>query len=298
MALPSTLIRLVLLLGTVAAALPAAAQTAPEPSVPLPHDGQAMAPGVQVAALEEALRIGDVIAVMREEGLEYGSSLEAELFPERGGSRWRAVVGLIYDTESMRKRFDAAFEAEVAQDPEAIGQMFDFFASDIGQRILQLEIEARRALLDEAAEEAAKVAVEEMSARNDPRLELLREFAEANDLIELNVVGALNSNLAFYRGMADGSAFEQPMSEEDMLADVWSQETDVRRETEAWLFPYLAVAYGSLSDAELKDYIAFSKTPAGRKLNAATFRAFDAVFSAISRDLGRAAARQMQGEDI
>ena len=38
------------------------------------------------------------------------------------------------------------------------------------------------------------------------REQMVPEFAEANDLIELNVVGALNSNLAFYRGMADGAA--------------------------------------------------------------------------------------------
>ena len=35
-----------------------------------------------------------------------------------------------------------------------------------------------------------------------------------------------------------------------------------------------------------------------RFLNTAMFAAFDKLFVAISRDLGRAAARQMQGEDI
>ncbi|AXQ95688.1 DUF2059 domain-containing protein [Cereibacter azotoformans] len=295
MVLPSSLIRLVLLLGVAVAPVPLIAQTAP---VPGPQGEAVVAPAVQVAALEEALRIGDVIAIMREEGLEYGTSLESELFPERGGARWRAVVGLIYDTATMRKRFDTAFEEEIGADTEAIGQMLDFFGSEKGQHILRLEIEARRALLDEAAEEAAKVAVENMSAKNDPRLELLREFAEANDLIELNVAGALNSNLAFYRGLVEGAAFDQPMGEGDMLADVWSQEAEVRRETEEWLFPYLTLAYGPLSDEDLRAYIDFSQSPAGRKLNGATFRAFDVVFSSISRDLGRAAARQMQGEDI
>ncbi|MGP3698447.1 hypothetical protein [Rhodobacter sp. NSM] len=300
MVLQSILVRLLLLAGVAASPLAVGARTAVAQEVPSagPQGAPVVKAGVQIAALEDALRIGDVIAVMREEGLEYGSSLESELFPERGGARWQAVVGLIYDTEEMRKRFDAAFEAEIGQDTESIGKMLDFFGSENGQHILQLEIEARRALLDEASEEAAKVAVEDMSAANDPRLELLREFAEANDLIELNVAGALNSNLAFYRGMVEGSAFEQPMSEDEMLADVWSQEADVRRETEEWLFPYLALAYGPLSDQQLKDYIAFSRTDAGRRLNGATFRAFDAVFSRISLDLGRAAARQMQGEDI
>ncbi|WP_096784444.1 DUF2059 domain-containing protein [Rhodobacter sp. CZR27] len=295
MVLPPILTRLVLVLSMAFAAHPLAAQTRPAPGGGEPP---VVAPGVQIAALGEAMRIADVIAVMREEGLQYGSSLEAELFPDRGGPRWQAVVGLIYDADTMRKRFDAFFEAEVGRDPGAIAGMLDFFGSERGQRILQLEIEARRALLDESAEEAAKIKVEDMSARNDPRLDLLQEFAEANDLIELNVAGALNSNLAFYRGMAEGAAFDEALSEEQMLADVWSQEGDVRRETEEWLYPYLALAYGPLSDSDLRDYIAFSRTPEGRRLNGATFAAFDAVFSAISHDLGRAAAKQMQGEDI
>lgn len=273
---------------------PLAAQTAPG----VPGQSQALAPNVQLAALTEALQIGPVIEVMREEGLDYGSTLETELFPDRGGARWQAVVGLIYDTDTMKKRFDAAFAETIGDDPEGIEAMIRFFGSDRGQRILDLELEARRALMDDATEEAARMTVEDMIAADNPRMEMLRDFAEANDLVELNVMGAMNSNLAFFKGMAEGSAFDEPMPEDQMLSDVWSQEADVRTETEDWLFPYLALAYGSLSDDDLQAYLDFSKTPAGKRVNAATFAAFDAVFTAVSHDLGRAAARQMQGEDI
>ncbi|MEH6772763.1 MAG: DUF2059 domain-containing protein [Cereibacter changlensis] len=278
-------------LSLAAAALPLAAQTEPPAK-------QALEPGVQIAALTEALQIGPVIEVMREEGIDYGATLEAELFPGRGGARWQAVVGLIYDTGAMQKRFDAAFAAQLGEAPEGLPAMIDFFGSERGQRILELELEARRALMDDAAEEAARMRVEDMIAADDPRMATLRDFAEANDLIELNVMGALNSNLAFFRGMAEGSAFDDPMPEEQMLADVWAQEEDVRQETEDWLFPYLALAYGPLPDEDLQAYVDFSKTPEGKRLNAATFAAFDAVFTTLSHDLGRAAARQMQGEDI
>ncbi len=272
------------------------AQTRPAPAVPAPR--QALAPEVQIKALTEALQIGPVIEVMREEGLDYGATLEAELFPGRGGARWQAVVGLIYDTQTMRKRFDAAFSSQIGDDPEGVSAMIDFFGSDRGQRILDLELEARRALMDDATEEAARMTVEEMLAEDDPRMQMLRDFAEANDLIELNVMGAMNSNLAFFKGMAEGSAFDEPMPEEQMLSDVWAQEDAVRSETEDWLYPYLALAYVPLPDEDLQAYLDFSRTPVGQRVNAATFAAFDAVFTAVSQDLGRAAARQLQGEDI
>jgi hypothetical protein len=126
----------------------------------------------------------------------------------------------------------------------------------------------------------------------------LQHFARTNDLIEFNVAGALNANLAFYRGLSQGGAFEERLTEDQMLADVWAQEAEIRGETADWLFPYLALSYKSLSDADLASYQAFAETAAGKKLNAAVFAAFDVVFTRISLDLGRAAARRIQGEDI
>jgi len=252
----------------------------------------------EITALSEAMMIGTMMEVMRDEGLDYGATLEAEMFPNRGGAKWQAVVALIYDPVSMRKRFDTAFAAELASDLPAVVRMQEFFGSDRGQRILALEIEARRALMDDAVEEAAKVAVEDMIATGDPRMEALQRFAQTNDLIESNVAGALNSNLAFFRGLAEGGALIADMTEQEMLADVWSQEPQIRADTGEWLFSYLALAYQPLSEADMAAYQVFSESPAGQSLNAALFRAFDVVFTAIARDLGRAAARQMQGEDI
>lgn len=274
------------------AVLPAdlSAQTAPDP-VP--------AQTVEAAArLSGMLMIPEVIAVMREEGLEYGESIEADLFPGRGGTTWDQSVDLIYDAATMQRRFDAVVAAELERDASFAPAIEAFFAADLGQRILTLEIEARRALMDEAVEEAAQLRAEEMAAADEPRMAALRRFAEINDLVESNVQGALNANLAFYRGMTEGGAFGDDMTEDQMLADVWGQEAEIRIETEDWLYPFLALAYGPLPDADLDAYTAFSETPEGQRMNAVLFAAFDAVFVAISRDLGRAAAKQMLGEDI
>lgn len=250
------------------------------------------------AALSDLLQIGEVIEVMRLEGLDYGRQMEAELFPGMGGADWRRIVALIYDTQTMRRRFDARLAEELAGEPAAVAATTAFFDTDLGQRILQLEVEARRSLLDSAVEDAARLRVEDMEAKGDARLEMLRGFAEANDLIESNVLGALNANLAFFQGMAEVGGLAEELTEDQMLRDVWAQEEEIRAETESWLYPYLALSYGPLEDAELAEYMAFSQTPAGQKLNVALFAAFDAVFTAISRDLGRAAARQMMGKDI
>jgi hypothetical protein len=267
------------------------------PAVLAETTGQAAAP-VTTADLSRILMIPEIIGVMRAEGLDYGLSLEDEMFPGRGGAGWAAAVALVYDEAAMRGRFEAALAAELGGDPATMAAMAGFFDTAAGQRILTLEIEARRALMDEGIEAAAQERAAGMTADEDPRMAMLVEFATVNDLVEANVQGALNANLAFYQGMAEGGAFGDGITEEQMLSDVWAQEPDIRAETEDWLFPFLALAYGPLSDDELQAYTGFSRTPAGQKMNAALFAAFDAVFVQISRDLGRAVAQRMIGDDI
>jgi len=254
------------------------------------------APG-QVLALSELLQIGPALDVMAEEGRAYGQDLREGMFPDQGAAGWDAVVVRIYDPEVMRQRFDAAFVTALAGSGE-VGAIQDFFGSPLGLRALTLEVSARRALLDADVEAAAKLAYAEMVAAGDPRVAGLRRFVEVNDLIESNVMGALNANLAFYRGLAEGAEPGQSMPEDDMLSEVWAQEAQVRADTEEWLLPFLALAYRPLSDADLAAYAEFSDTPAGQEVNSALFAAFDAVFVAVSRDLGRAVARQMQGQAL
>ncbi len=277
-----------------------AGQAHAQTSLPAGQEGMPESQGaVTPAHLSDLLKIGEVIEVMRLEGLDYGRQMEAELFTDQGGADWRRIVALIYDGQTMRRRFDAVLTAELEGDAETLEAAAAFFGSDAGRRILSLEVEARRSLLDPAVEDAARLRAEEMEAEGDARFELLQRFAEANDLIESNVLGALNANLAFFQGMAEvGGVAGEDLSEDQMLADVWAQEEDIRQETIDWLYPYLALSYGSVPDAEMEAYLAFSQSAEGQALNRALFAAFDAVFTPISRDLGRAAARQMMGKDI
>ena len=251
-----------------------------------------------IEAFSRSLRIGDVLDVMRAEGMQHSTELSDSLFPGENAAAWAAVVSLIYDTGKMQARFEQVLAKAVGDDAQTLEAAQVFFASELGQRIMALEIDARRTLLDKAAEATAKEDWEGLVAGKSARAEQIVRFGGVNDLIESNVMGALNANLAFYRGLSGTGGFGDPMPEDQMLAEVWGQEPDIRRDTIEWLYPFLAVAYQSLTDAELERYIAFSQTEAGQKINAAIFVAFDAVMVKISADLGQAAGRLMEGQDI
>lgn len=281
------------------AAPDAQAQVAPPQVPPAMVPAPAASTEVPIADLIEALSLGDAIAAMRTEGLDYGESLESDLFPRRGGRNWRGAVEEIYAPDAMRARLIPALERELGRLPPAeVGQARDFFRSPLGQRIVALENSARLAQLDEDVKATSQQEAEALAIEDPDRFALLHRFIEANDLVEANVVGALNANAAFYFGLNAAGAFPEPLSEDEVLSDVAAQEDGIRQETADWIDAYLALAYRPLTDAELKAYLGFSETPAGRALNRAMFLAYDTMFTAISRDLGMRAARFIAGQEL
>jgi hypothetical protein len=268
---------------------PAAAQTA----APLP--AARLAPLLQTAALME---------VLAAEGRAHGGEIGDSTFDPITAARWAAVVSAIHNPDAMRLLFDAALNGALAMHAEALVEIEAFLASAAGRRIVGLELEARRALIEPAASDAAALAFQRLQARGDARLAALRRFVEVNDLVEANVTGGLNANFAFLRGIAEaggglgGGLGDGAIDEAGILADLWSQEDVIRQETEDWLLPFLALAYRPLTDAEMDDYIAFCASSAGRVLNRALLAAYDALFVAISQQMGRAAGRMMAGSDL
>jgi hypothetical protein len=273
------MLRPIVVAAAIALAFPAAAQTM-----------------ARVEPLYEALGLPALLEIMREEGLGYGADLEADLFPGRGRDAWSAAVSAIYDTTRMQTMVLHSLDAEL--DDTEIPAILSYFQTEEGQHIIALEIAARRAMLDDDVEAAARDGWLALEAEGGPRWDLLVQFAEVNDLVESNVAGAMTSNYAFYRGLADGGAFDLDLTEEQILSDVWGQEQAIREDTVDWVFSFTSLAYQPLTDAEFRGYVDFAATDAGQAMNAALFSAFNDMFAVLSRDLGLGAARFLSGQDI
>jgi len=260
--------------------------------------GPANAGDVAGTALAEALDLPELFEILRDEGVDYGARLEEEMFPGRGGARWNMAVTKIYSADAIYQPFLDRLEAELTALDADRDAILAYLTSDEGARIVGLELDARRAFLDDGIREAAEERAAEMSVGEGARYALLQEFVAETDMLEANVSNAMNASLAFYRGMAEGGALPTDMGERDMLDMVWAQEADVRAETESWVYAYLATSYAPLDDAALSRYVAFYETEPGRDLNQALFAAFDTVFTEVSRALGRAAALQLVAQDL
>lgn len=266
--------------------LPAAAfaQTAPD--------------AARMARLLEAMQLGPLLAVMREEGISGGEGLDRDMLGGAGGVPLRADVARIYDPATARAEIEQALSTALSPQPETLARIEAFYASPLGQKVAGLEVEARRAFLDPRTQEAARYVWSRMEDAQDRRVAALTYLVLQTDLIERNVKNRMTTGLAFYRGLREGGGIAEPMTDQQVMSDLASSAGMVRGEVADWLYPYLALAYEPLSDQELQDYIAFLTSPEGMVLDQAVFAAFGDVFNRVSHDLGLAVSRRMAGQDI
>ena len=256
-------------------------------------EAPAAIPAEEMDRIWSALSLSEALNIMQIEGRDMSEDIAADYLPAVPGQGWRSAISRIYDGETMAQMMRDGFAEDLAgADPDPI---IDFFESPLGLRIIALETDARRAFLDPDIEEAAREKVRGDDVPEE-RADLIEEFITANDLVDLNISGAMNTNFAFYKGLANAELFE--MSEQEILDRVWNQAGENREDTEEWLRAYLTLAYEPLSNDEIRTYIGFSESEAGRRLNRALFAGFGDLYGQQYRALELAVANQLMSEEL
>lgn len=254
----------------------------------------AVAQSATAEDLLEAMDVKTVVQIMQTEGYDYADSLAADMLPGGATEAWKQTVKRIYDADRMEATVKAEFLVEFAD--HDVAPLMAFFVDGPGAQFIALENSARRAMMDEGVEEAAREVYKTQAANPDARYDLMEDFVQANGLIDANVEGAMNAAYQFYRGLANGGALDS--GEDDIIADVYETEPETRVDTREWVYGFLLMAYRPMSDADLQAYVDLSNTDAGRALNRALFAGFDRMYGDISYALGLAIARAMQTQEL
>lgn len=256
------------------------------------------APGAHAdpARISHLLHTDALFTILQKEGVAYGRDLAEEMTGEPSDPGWVAEVEAIHAPARLQPAYQDIFAAALKGADQAAIETW--LTSDTGKRVVEHEISAREALLDPDAEDAAIAAAETAQAQGDHRFAAVERIIEAAGLIEPNVVGGMNANLAFYRAMAEGGAFPYEVTESDMLADVAAQEEEIRADVTSWIQGYLFLAYGSLPADDLDRIARFSASAPGQALLRAQFEGFDLVYEESSAALGAALARRMTAAEL
>lgn len=243
--------------------------------------------------LMDLMKFPEVIAVLADEGRSMADDTpDAELGMPRHA--WDSMVAKLYDEPTMTKAFRA--ELSRAFGTTDLQPIVAFYESDLGREVAELELKARKAITDEAVLTAAG----DMWADLDPqsqRAQLIEDYVTTNDLIELNVVGSMNSDIAYFRGLSAAAQDGMGLNDTDIMREVWAGEPEARAQVMEWVYGFSALAYQPLNEDEFDAYIAFGKSDAGRALNHAMFAAFDQVYADLARGLGAGTALLVQTFD-
>lgn len=239
--------------------------------------------------LMTALHVPALVQVMADEGKMLATSIDENYLDGQGGSVWATQVEQIHAAERLMPPIRDGIGAGL--DADEIALILTFFESDLGQRIAQTEVEARRLLLDPTIEGHAR-----RTAVDHPLAERVTAFMEINDLVALNVAGTMASNLRFVEGLTRNGSEHGDMA--DLLNDGWGDEDGIREDVETWLRAYLTLTFSGLSEADIDAYLAFCETAPGQRLNAALFDGFGAAYAQVSYAIGQAAALHVGQSDI
>lgn len=248
----------------------------------------------RLTVLVDLLALREAATILRDEGQAHAETLNRDMLDGRGGPGFQAQLGQIYDVERMVETVRKSL-AE-GMEPAEIEAAIDFYASDLGARIIQYENSARATISDTVAEAAAREQYVLSRDKEKAKIAQIDRLIEAGDMIGRNVSTTLNSNFQFLRGLSDGGALDD--SEADLLADVAGEWDAVTEDTDGWLHAYMLLAYHPLDTEALSAYADFAETEAGRALTSALFAGFGRAYEDISYALGRAVALNMTAEDL
>ena len=246
--------------------------------------------------LDALTRIPETFDIMRLEGLANDQAMAADLFGNAKDPAWLRALESVYDISRMNATYSNQMRLALAQDPGLVADAGVFLGSELGQRVIGLELEARRTALDPMALGAAREVFAEMERVDKERLALIERLVIAADLVEGNVATALNANVAFSRAMTKAAQFGTPVDEDEILALAWAQELDIRVAVADFLYPLMALAYAPLTEEELTSYVEFFESAVGQRFNAAVMQAFEPVMIDLSARLGAEAGRLMSGQ--
>ncbi|CUJ95541.1 hypothetical protein RUE5091_01552 [Ruegeria denitrificans] len=245
----------------------------------------------KIERLMQALQLDAVITILRDEGNLLGQDLQQTFLDDNGGPVFLDQVDRIYDADKMRSQVKEVFEEALTE--SQMERAILFFESDLGQDIISLELSARVAMADETIEEMAQDAYEQ-GDRSTELFRLVDEYIQVNNLIDENVQNSISADFNFFRGMTLGAGADDG----ELLAQLLEEKDSVTEDTRTWLYSFFLLAYKPLSDSQMRENIAFSRTETGRAINTALFESFDRMFDTIYYQLGLAVAQVLKGSDL
>ncbi|KNX43204.1 hypothetical protein ROTO_03350 [Roseovarius tolerans] len=166
------------------------------------------------------------------------------------GHEWERVAGEVFDTGRMREMaLDVLSET---LDDEMLGHAAEFYASDLGQRLVAVENASHMRADDDAKRAEGLNLLTEMP---EARREVLRDMNAAVDSAGTGVRAVQEIQVRFLLAASYAGVLEYDLDEQALRALMAEGEAELRAQIEASALANAAVTYASLPTEDLGAYV-------------------------------------------
>lgn len=164
------------------------------------------------------------------------------------GSEWSETSEQVFETGGMR---ETALEIlSHTLDDDLLSHAVDFYASDLGQRLVEVENVAH---MDEDNEDRMALGTEIVDAGGD-RVDYLRRMNNAIDSAGTAVKGLHEIQFRFLMAASNAGVLDQEIDADALRALLRESEDDLRKDLKTSGLASAAYTYRDLSDADLLAY--------------------------------------------
>ncbi|MGJ8616228.1 MAG: DUF2059 domain-containing protein [Sulfitobacter sp.] len=168
------------------------------------------------------------------------------------GSEWSRLVREVFATDIMH---DMALEilGNTLSD-ELLTHAADFYASDLGKRLVEVENKSHMVEEDGLKSETGAEIIAGLVRIGSPRVEILNRLNSATNVEDTSISAIQEVQIRFLMAAAAAGVFELRMEEPDLREAMRNQQDEMRTSIRANALATSAYTYQSFSDDEVAAY--------------------------------------------
>ncbi len=168
------------------------------------------------------------------------------------GSEWTRLTNEVFATDAMHGLALDILEQTLSDDILTHGA--EFYATDLGQRLVVAENASHMVEDDEAKQAEGTALVADMVAEGSSRLTLLKRMNAAIDVADASVRALQEIQMRFLMAASAAGVVELQWDEDELRALMRTQEGEMRRSIQQSALAGSAYTYQEFSDADLTAY--------------------------------------------
>ncbi len=175
------------------------------------------------------------------------------------GSEWKRLVSEVFETKLMHDMAIDILAETLSSD--LLNHATDFYASDLGQRLVLVENSSHMVEEEGLKEESGGQIIAGLKGIGSPRVAILERLNAASGSEETSLRSIQEVQIRFLLAAAGAGVIELQMEEPDLREAMKSQEDEIRQNLRQSALEGAAYTYQAFSDAEMVAYAEALENP-------------------------------------